>query len=81
MGILYRAVLRTTSENLDEENWNTDEKVHLILRILCGFVKDVLKVIKPCPHCKKDIEHEYFVPKSTSYYECNQNEFQIYSEK
>jgi len=78
---LYRAVLRTTSGNLEEENWNSVEKIHLILRIWCGFIKDILKVKKKCPHCEKWVEHEYFIPKSTSYGECKQEEFQVYSEK
>ena len=80
---MYWACVRTAVDNLSElrPNWSSLSKVHLMLRILCGHVKDVFVIIKPCPHCKKDIEHEFFVPKSISFGECSHKKMCEYTDK
>lgn len=68
----YHGCLKTTAANLKdrEPNWNTPEKIDLICKIKCGFIKDTIVVEMPCKSCKADTMQTFFIPDSLSYDNC-----------
>ncbi len=75
---MYWAIVKTIVSNTDENNWNSDPKVHTILRQWCGHIeKDAL--VAPCKTCGTD--KFTFIPRSISYKECSQRDRSEYINK
>jgi hypothetical protein len=68
----YHKCLKTTAGNLKdrEPNWNTKEKIDLICKIKCGFIKDTIVVDMPCISCNNVLPQAFFIPDSLSYGNC-----------
>jgi hypothetical protein len=68
----YHRCLKTTADNLKdrEPNWDTPEKIDLICKIKCGFIKDTIVVDRPCISCNNVLPQTFFIPDSLSYANC-----------